>query len=417
MNEPMIEVRNLSKSYVIGHKGGIGSYKRLSETIVETIAHPVRTVREMRSEKEVFWAVKDVSFSVEKGEVVGLIGRNGAGKTTILKIISRITYPTSGEIIMRGRVGSLLEVGTGFHPELTGRENIYMNGAILGMKRAEIDSNFEEIVKFAEMEKFLDTPVKRYSSGMYVRLAFAVAAHLQPEILLVDEVLAVGDAQFQKKCLGKIQDVSRGGKTVLFVSHNMPVVEGLCGRALLIDDGQLKMVGDAHDVIAEYLRMLSLFKGSNLDDPSVKRGGSGKARFSWIEVLDEKDRPLDSVPEGKPFKIFLRVKTDSSVDVESIGVTFVDKMGRNVLTTIHTDSLNVKRLERGQHMFSVLIDPNPFIRGSLNLKLYCRGPDFQEYDTIDYAYNVNITPNLDSPDVLGKRAGAVKIPFEWHSER
>ncbi|MDD1773482.1 MAG: ABC transporter ATP-binding protein, partial [Methanomassiliicoccales archaeon] len=408
--------RGLSKSYIIGHRGGPGSYKRLSEVIVDSVAHPIRTAREIRSKKEVFWALKDVSFSVEKGEVVGLIGKNGAGKTTILKIVSRITYPTSGEIILRGRVGSLLEVGTGFHPELTGAENIYMNGAILGMKKTEIDSNFEEIVKFSEMEKFLDTPVKRYSSGMYVRLAFAVAAHLQPEILLVDEVLAVGDAQFQKKCLGKIRDVSRGGRTVLFVSHNMPVVEGLCERALLIDDGQLKMAGDSHDVVAEYLRMLSLFKGSNLEDPAIKRGGNGKARFSWIEILDEKDEPMDSVPEGRPFKISLRLKVSSSVDLDGIGVTFIDKMGRSVLTTMHSDSLSVTRLDRGSHRFSVLIDPNPFVRGSFSLKLYCRGPNFQEYDTIDYAYNVIVTPNLDSQGVLGKRAGTVRIPFEWSSE-
>jgi lipopolysaccharide transport system ATP-binding protein len=216
---------------------------------------------------------------------------------------------------------------------------------------------------------------------------------------------------------GKNPRCKQGGKTVLFVSHNMPVVEGLCERATLIDDGKLKMAGDSHEVIAEYLRMLSLYEGSNLDEPPIKRGGNGRARFSWIEIFDEKDEPMDSIPERRPFKISLRLKVNSSVDLEGIGVTFIDKMGRSVLTTMHSDSLNVTRLDRGHHRFSVLIDPNPFIRGSFSLKLYCRGPNFQEYDIIDYAYNVNITPNLDSPEVLGKRAGAVKIPFEWSSEK
>jgi lipopolysaccharide transport system ATP-binding protein len=417
MKAPMIEVKSLSKRYYIGHSGGLHAYKRLSESITEIFRHPLKTTRALRSEKEEFWALRDVSFSVEEGEVVGLIGKNGAGKSTILKIMSRITYPTSGEILLRGRVGSLLEVGTGFHPELTGRENIYMNGAILGMSRAEIDANFDEIVKFSEMEKFLDTPVKRYSSGMYVRLAFAVAAHLQPEILLVDEVLAVGDAQFQKKCLGKIKDVSKGGKTVIFVSHNMPVVEGLCDKAALIDDGRLRTFGDTHDVIAEYLRMLNLYKGNNLDDPTIKRKGNGDARFTWIEILDERDQPLDSIPEGGPFKIALKLRVESAIDLQDIGVTFVDNMGRNVLTTLHYDSLNMKRLDRGDFRFVIHISPNPFMRGSLILKLTCRGPNFQEYDVIDYAYNINVVTDLDSAMGLGRRPGVVKMPFEWDSEK
>ena len=271
----MIDIKSVSKSYYIGLRDEIGAYTNLSERISAAIRHPVRAIRGLRTGREVFWALRDVSLTVGEGEVVGLIGRNGAGKSTLLKIISRITYPTDGEITLRGRVGSLLEVGTGFHPDLTGRENIYLNGAILGMKKTEIEGNFDEIVKFSELEKFLDTPVKRYSSGMYVRLGFAVAAHLNPEILLVDEVLAVGDSQFQKKCLGKIQDVSQGGRTVLFVSHNMPVVEGLCEKAALIEDGHLKAVGDSHEVIAEYLRSLSMFKGNDLDGPHVKRGGKG----------------------------------------------------------------------------------------------------------------------------------------------
>ncbi|MEM2899302.1 MAG: ABC transporter ATP-binding protein, partial [Thermoplasmata archaeon] len=227
MKVPIIEVKNLSKRYYLGLDR---RYKRFTENFTNALLHPIETIKRARMPKEEFWALKDVSFTINEGEVVGIIGRNGAGKSTLLKIISQITYPTKGEVILRGRVGSLLEVGTGFHPELTGRENIYMNGAILGMRKREIDAKFDEIVKFAEVEKFLDTPVKRYSSGMYVRLAFAVAAHLEPEILLVDEVLAVGDAQFQKKCLGKMKDVSEGGRTVLFVSHNMGAIAEMCNR-------------------------------------------------------------------------------------------------------------------------------------------------------------------------------------------
>ena len=221
------------------------------------------------------WALKDVSFEVQQGEVVGIIGRNGAGKSTLLKILSRITDPTEGRVEIHGRVGSLLEVGTGFHPELTGRENIYLNGAILGMKQAEIERKFDEIVAFAEIEKFLDTPVKRYSSGMYVRLAFAVAAHLEPEILLVDEVLAVGDAEFQKKCLGKMGDVAKEGRTVLFVSHNMGAVTTLCKRGILLDTGKISCDEGVSETVKQYNRFLYSDEGLTVDNCG-RRGGSGE---------------------------------------------------------------------------------------------------------------------------------------------
>ncbi|MFN5862715.1 MAG: ABC transporter ATP-binding protein, partial [Pseudanabaena sp.] len=221
-----------------------------ARSVVRRLRHPGK--RLPRPNQEEYWALKDVSFEVKQGDRIGIIGRNGAGKSTLLKILSRITEPTSGKISIKGRVSSLLEVGTGFHPELTGRENIYLNGAILGMDRAEIKRNFDEIVSFAEVEKFLDTPVKHYSSGMYVRLAFAVAAHLEPEILIVDEVLAVGDAQFQKKCLGKMKDVSGEGRTVLFVSHSMPTITSLCSNVILLDKGNLIKRGNASEVIMQY---------------------------------------------------------------------------------------------------------------------------------------------------------------------
>ena len=254
MNEIAIRVENLSKRYRIGktveHRDG-------REPLLQKVFAPFRylasTLREPEPD-EIIWALKDVSFEVKHGEVMGIIGRNGAGKSTLLKILSRITEPTEGRAVINGRVGSLLEVGTGFHPELTGRENIYLNGAILGMRRAEIERKFDEIVAFAETEKFLDTPVKRYSSGMYVRLAFAVASHMEPEILLVDEVLAVGDAAFQKKCLGKMGDVAKEGRTVLFVSHNMASIRQLCQKAILIDNGTVNFIGSVSKCIDTYLR-------------------------------------------------------------------------------------------------------------------------------------------------------------------
>ena len=252
MSDVAIRVEGLSKLYRLGKRE---RYRTLRDTLVDAVAAPFRSLRSRRvsnGEPETIWALKDVSFEVKYGEVIGIIGRNGAGKSTLLKILSRITEPTEGEAEIRGRVGSLLEVGTGFHPELTGRENIYLNGAILGMKRAEIQRKFDEIVAFAEVEKFLDTPVKRYSSGMYVRLAFAVAAHLEPEILIVDEVLAVGDVAFQKKCLGKMSEVSEGGRTVLFVSHNMGAAESLCGTGLLLERGKLARAGLISQVISQY---------------------------------------------------------------------------------------------------------------------------------------------------------------------
>ena len=246
--KPIISVEGLGKSYSIRHEGQT-NYKSLREEIFKL---PKRLLQRNNQNQEEFWALKDVSFDVMPGDRVGIIGRNGAGKSTLLKLLSRITEPTTGRITLRGRVASLLEVGTGFHPELTGRENIFLNGAILGMSRAEVRRKFDEIVDFAGVEKFLDTPVKRYSSGMYVRLAFAVAAHLEPEILIVDEVLAVGDMDFQKKCLGKMEDISNEGRTLLFVSHQMPMIESLCQRCLLMEGGHLVLYGTTSEAVARY---------------------------------------------------------------------------------------------------------------------------------------------------------------------
>lgn len=253
MSNVAIELRGVGKRYRLG-AANVPPYKTFRDALSRAATGWLRRIQRVAGDRESFWALKDVSFQVNQGEVVGIIGRNGAGKSTLLKILSRITEPTEGEADIHGRVGSLLEVGTGFHPELSGRENIFLNGAILGMRRAEIARQFSAIVAFAEVERFVDTPVKHYSSGMYTRLAFAVAAHLEPKILIVDEVLAVGDATFQKKCLGKMSDVARHGRTVLFVSHNMAAITRLCGRAILLDQGRVLHDGPAHDVAAKYSR-------------------------------------------------------------------------------------------------------------------------------------------------------------------
>ncbi len=273
-----IRAAGLGKKYVIGHQSERARYTTLRDVIDHGARNVLRTASDLLRGRamvagdttEDVWALKDVDFEVKIGEVIGIIGRNGAGKSTLLKILSRITEPTQGRVEIRGRVASLLEVGTGFHPELTGRENIYLNGTILGMTRAEIRRKFDEIVAFAEVKKFLDTPVKRYSSGMYVRLAFAVAAHLEPEILIVDEVLAVGDAEFQKKCLGKMKQVAVGGRTVLFVSHNMNAVQALCDRAIWLDKGRIR--ADSNDVRHVTLEYLS--------------GGEGSVRAEWIQASE-----------------------------------------------------------------------------------------------------------------------------------
>jgi lipopolysaccharide transport system ATP-binding protein len=284
----IIEARGIAKEYRLGARGGYSGYGSLRESLSQLARAPLDWVRGKRAAASMFWALDDISFDVQRGEALGIVGRNGAGKSTLLKILSRITAPTRGEIRLRGRVASLLEVGTGFHPELTGRENVFLNGSVMGMSRREIKQSFDEIVAFAEVDRFLDTPVKRYSSGMYVRLAFAVAAHLRPEILVIDEVLAVGDAAFQKKCLGKMQDVASGGRTVLFVSHNMAAVTRLCSRGLLLRDGRIAADGRIDTIVSEYIR------GGGGDTPvsvdfeaAGKRPGSAQVRLLAARVRAE----------------------------------------------------------------------------------------------------------------------------------
>jgi lipopolysaccharide transport system ATP-binding protein len=301
-----IRAEGLSKKYVLGLSRP--GFDRLSEVLAGGLSGLGFNRRGGRPRPGggTFWALRDVGFEVDHGEVVGIIGRNGAGKSTLLRILSRITRPTSGMADIYGRVGSLLEVGTGFHPELTGRQNIYLNGAILGMKRAEIARKFDEIVAFAEIERFLDTPVKRYSSGMYVRLAFAVAAHLEPEILIVDEVLAVGDAAFQKKCLGKMAEAAAGGRTVLFVSHNLAVIQSLCSRGILLADGTVRVDGDVAAAVGTYLRSLEEAASQDLMRRTDRRG-RGRARLHGVTVVDAGTPPSLVLTTGQPARLVFDV--------------------------------------------------------------------------------------------------------------
>jgi lipopolysaccharide transport system ATP-binding protein len=289
--KPIIRAENIKKQYRLGV--GKVRYGTLRESVTERLRSTLG--RRRGASEETFWALKDVSFEIKPGEVVGIIGRNGAGKSTLLKILSRITEPTDGRVEVYGRVGSLLEVGTGFHQELTGRENIYLNGSILGMSRKEIEAKFDQIVAFSEIGKFLDTPVKRYSSGMYVRLAFAVAAHLEPEILLVDEVLAVGDASFQRKCLDKMKDVGEHGRTVLFVSHNMPAITRLCERTILLDEGRILKDGPSHQVVGTYLKSGLGTTGHREWEELSKAPGNEVVRLCGVRVLAEDGQTIEAV--------------------------------------------------------------------------------------------------------------------------
>jgi lipopolysaccharide transport system ATP-binding protein len=310
MSTVVIHGEGLGKSY---HRGALQQSTLLREHLSRMLKSPLSVFR--RPKDETFWALKDVSLEVREGEVVGIIGRNGAGKTTLLKILSRITKPTTGWAEIHGRVGSLLEVGTGFHPELTGRENTYLSGAILGMSKREITRKFDEIVAFAELEKFIDTPVKHYSSGMYVRLAFAVAAHLEPEILLVDEVLAVGDASFQKKCLGKMGQVSREGRTILFVSHNMAAVKALCSKAVLMRDGSVTVSGTVADVVDDYfLGAAPGARAKEWRDPATAPGNEN-VRISYVRIIPPEGEPTITIDTGVLIEIgFDNLRQDINLD-------------------------------------------------------------------------------------------------------
>jgi lipopolysaccharide transport system ATP-binding protein len=421
MSETVIAVENLSKRYVLEHTPENQGYKRyttLRDVIGDEIRNFSRKVFGAASGREVFrareteefWALKDVSFEVHQGEVLGIIGRNGAGKSTLLKILSRITEPTAGRVTLRGRVASLLEVGTGFHPELTGRENIYLNGAILGMSRDEIRRKFDEIVAFAETEKFLDTPVKRYSSGMYVRLAFAVAAHLEPEILVVDEVLAVGDAEFQKKCLGKMDEVSRHeGRTVLFVSHNLDAIARICSRALLLQDGRNVFSGSAREAVNEYTGPVRSSLGTSLER---FRGRSAQVEeIIAIWTTDATGAARTTFSSGEAFQVKMRVRLQHPT-IRDFAVVIENCESRPLFTTHFSDCSTPITLS-GNLTLSINIDNACLRNGDYFVSLASFSPGTQSvYDVIFHLPLFSVAGDCGSfPS--DERWGDLYFPIEW----
>ena len=387
MSTAVIRAEGLGKQY---RRGMAETRGTLRDALTNFARAPLAALR--RPKQEVFWALKDVSLEVREGEVLGLIGRNGAGKTTLLKILSRITRPTTGWAEIRGRVRSLLEVGTGFHGELSGRENTYLSGSILGMSKREIDRKFDEIVAFAEIDKFIDTPVKHYSSGMYVRLAFAVAAHLEPEILLVDEVLAVGDIAFQKKCLGKMGDVAREGRTIILVSHNMAAINSLCSRCVILNVGGVEFDGPTDKAAARYYaESLSISSGSDLS--ARRREGSGKARFTSISIqpLDPVGRPLDVAFPGCNLSIDTEIECKSDFAPANLAIIICDSNGYRVVDTNTAQKGQFVSMRTGQvaranfQLREVLLKPGKYIVG-----LWLGREAMEIIDYIEHATNFDV---------------------------
>jgi lipopolysaccharide transport system ATP-binding protein len=416
MSDVALRVEGLSKRFRIQGGGGLAkaSYRTMRETITNMVVAPFRRRSEAQVDARDYWALKDVSFEVKTGEVVGLIGRNGAGKSTLLKVLSRITEPTSGYAEIRGRVGSLLEVGTGFHPELTGRENVSLNGAILGMTRAEISRKFDEIVAFAEIDKFIDTPVKFYSSGMFVRLAFAVAAHLEPEILFVDEVLAVGDAAFQKKCLGKMENVARSGRTVILVSHNMGAIAELCTHGVLLDAGQVTFSGPIGPAIEGYGKLLSANKGIfEVED----KGGA----FSLLSVAVTDDH-------GKPSANFdirdeIYVSITYRLRQRAEGMDLALTMSRNfipVFNTHDTDHLpDLPRREPGVFRSTMKI-PGSFLKGghySIRIASGIPAELFADYEGVAEFDIEELSEDTKIRGYRQARPGHIIAPVSWELEQ
>jgi lipopolysaccharide transport system ATP-binding protein len=410
MSDVVISVENLSKSYFVGRKSpgqGYRSYTAFRDVIGQEVRNIVRnTINVLRGRQlllgdqvEEFWALRDVSFEVERGGVLGIIGRNGAGKSTLLKILSRITEPTRGRVVLRGRFASLLEVGTGFHPELTGRENIHLNGAILSMTRAEIRRKFDEIVAFAEVEKFIDTPVKRYSSGMYVRLAFAVAAHLEPEILVVDEVLAVGDAEFQQKCLGKIDEVSRReGRTVLFVSHNLSIVEKLCHRCIWLDRGTIRESGSAAAVIKGYLSL-----GHFNRDRVIQLAGFPRPHYGGDELRLISIEWLCDLPLRHTETTTVRIVFESLVPLAyaTVWLAFCDLSGRHIAYyEIDSRSGGHQSLPGGAHAVDIEIEELPLAPNVYLIDASCCHRNSGRFDYVAGAAQVEVVPGLATPQHL-----------------
>jgi lipopolysaccharide transport system ATP-binding protein len=411
----IINAENVSKLYHLGQLGATGDgVRHILENALRNPAQWLKQRREKRRLKlEEFWALKDVSFSVNQGDVVGIIGRNGAGKSTLLKVLSRITEPTTGRIEIDGRIASLLEVGTGFHGDLSGRENIFLNGAILGMTKVEIKRKFDEIVAFSEIEQFLDTPVKRYSSGMFVRLAFAVAAHLEPEILIVDEVLAVGDSAFQKKCLGKMDEVARGGRTILFVSHNMAVMRQLCNKGLLLNRGRILKAGNISEVVDTYLAAGVEHEGRWYREKEVPKN-------ELIYILETSVFNREGVTSGhldctEDFTVEIKVQANGTFGKAQIALSILNKEGVIILTTCQDDQAREYRtIAPGKHAYRVKIPGNFLAPDTYYLRILTHQPHMEYHDMVEsmVSFRVEDVGSLRSVFNDG-RSGIVEPLLEW----
>jgi lipopolysaccharide transport system ATP-binding protein len=432
MPENAITVQNLSKRYLIGHQLASTGNKYNYVALRDVLGREIRTFFRKASdvvrgrqvvqgdEVEEFWALNDVSFEVKQGEVLGIIGRNGAGKSTLLKILSRITEPTKGRATLRGRVGSLLEVGTGFHPELTGRENIFLNGAVLGMTQQEIRKKFDEIVDFAEVEKFLDTPVKYFSSGMYIRLAFAVAAHLEPEILVVDEVLAVGDSEFQKKCMGKMEGVVSEGRTILFVSHQMSAVNQLCRHVVWLDKGKVVGYGEPNAILPKYLSM-----GSS-DSPIVKFSGQKNTNdfnFNAISILDKERNLASELDVRFPYYICLRYEVTKAItDVEMV-VRIRTTDGSPVFTSAYSDYSDIEKMNKkpGSYVATIQMPALFLMPGSYTISAHAfrlKGLVFEPLHILDDVLRFTIceTGSKMAKYDDHKNIGVILVNFPWSDQ-
>lgn len=387
-NETVITVKNIGKKYNIAHQQG--GYVSLRDVLTNVLKNPFAFLKQKAkkvvgiAKNEEFWALKNINFEVKKGEVIGIIGRNGAGKSTLLKILSQITPPTEGEIKINGRVGSLLEVGTGFHPELSGRENIFLNGAILGMTKKEISKKFDAIVAFSGIEKFLDTPVKRYSSGMYVRLAFSVAAHMDPDILIIDEVLAVGDAEFQKKCIGKMDEITKKeGRTILFVSHNMGAIQQLCNKTIWIDEGKIKSVGETEKIIDDYIKGNTTQKIVELKDVK-ERKGNGKIKLSSISFKNKKGENTSSFVSGEECQFWLEFE---NIDKDVKDFTFnlaIDSVVDQMRITTMGNKFTNQKIPTEKKVIGIIINKLPLNVGEYYITLFVENSG-EIYDWIQKA--------------------------------
>jgi lipopolysaccharide transport system ATP-binding protein len=436
MSDTVISVENVGKRYTLSHQVNGERYTSFRDVIARQALAPLRAIGEKMRRRgglngsqfngpthppsnnsvEDFWALKDVSFEIRRGDVVGIIGRNGAGKSTLLKILSRITEPTEGRIRIRGRVASLLEVGTGFHPELTGRENIYLNGSILGMSRAEIKVKFDEIVAFAEVEKFLDIPVKRYSSGMYVRLAFAVAAHLEPEILIVDEVLAVGDAQFQKKCLGKMEDVSHSGRTVIFVSHNMAAMQQLCSMAVFLEAGVLKFQGQIQPAVDLYLKNDGTSQDGQVDLSRwrMRRGGDCDVRIQSLKFLTLCGKQKSEFIMGEPVQVCIEVQYSKEVVEPDVGFALLTNLRQPLFASAFSDSCQVEKTQPGLVSYTATMNPCQLMPGTYIFSLAVARKGGEAYDAVDDVPGFSVLPIQSENSVtLDYRWGSLFFRLPW----